>query len=400
MTIIFANESTGWQVSRYIPSGTNPNVGGSEAVYGPEAQQVAILAYSSEPPNADAGYELRAVGYSNIPSYSQAGPPAGTSYYFKGFFGSVAVAAEGQASFYGGRIFDVFFSDTLIAEPGTDDGYRALKGATAVIDAVNATDVTFFGNDSATDIVRVGDAGITFSGDDQFYGRGGNDLLEGGAGRDLLDGGVGNDILYGGAGNDRLYGGNETDQLFGGTGGDILDGGIGGDRMTGGIGDDIYYVDNIYDGVFENSGEGTDIVFTSISYKMPGAIEYASTLESGNINITGNELKNIITGNWDDNILDGGGNDDILRGGEGSDTLIGGAGADTFTFLVGEAQGDTILDFNGNGKGYGDVLQLVGFGENTRIEKVSGNLYQIIDDGIVETITIIGSVSQSDLQIV
>lgn len=120
----------------------------------------------------------------------------------------------------------------------------------------------------------------------------------------------------------------------------------------------------------------------------------------GNLNITGNDLKNIITGNPDDNILDGGGNDDILRGGEGSDTLVGGAGADIFTFLVGEAQGDTILDFNGNGKGYGDVLQLVGFGENTRIEKVSGNLYQILDDGIVETITIIGSVSQSDLQIV
>ena len=171
------------------------------------------------------------------------------------------MATEGQYSFYGGRIFDVFFSDTLIAEPSTHDGYRALKGATAVIDAVNATDVTFFGNDSATDIVRVGDAGITFSGDDQFYGRGGNDLL---------DGGVGNDILDGAAGNDRLYGGNETDQLFGGTGGDILDGGIGGDRMTGGIEDDIYYVDNIYDGVFKNSGEGTDIVFASISYKMPG----------------------------------------------------------------------------------------------------------------------------------
>lgn len=85
MTIIFASESAGWQVSRYIPPGTNPNVGGSEAVYGPEAQQVAILANWSEPPNTDVGYELRAVGYSNIPSYSQAGSPAGTSYYFKGF---------------------------------------------------------------------------------------------------------------------------------------------------------------------------------------------------------------------------------------------------------------------------------------------------------------------------
>ena len=51
-----------------------------------------------------------------------------------------------------------------------------------------------------------------------------------------------------------------------------------------------------------------------------------------------------------------------LDGGGGADVLIGGAGNDTFVFNAGQANGDTIIDFAGNGAGAGDTLSFVGFG--------------------------------------
>jgi Ca2+-binding RTX toxin-like protein len=52
----------------------------------------------------------------------------------------------------------------------------------------------------------------------------------------------------------------------------------------------------------------------------------------------------------------------VLDGGRGVDSLTGGAGNDTFVFRKGEAGGDTVVDFNGNGAAAGDQLQLVGYG--------------------------------------
>ncbi len=59
-------------------------------------------------------------------------------------------------------------------------------------------------------------------------------------------------------------------------------------------------------------------------------------------------------------VLSGG--DDVIDGGPGLDTLTGGPGNDTFVLHAGEAGGDTITDFNGNGAGLGDQLQFVGYG--------------------------------------
>ena len=52
----------------------------------------------------------------------------------------------------------------------------------------------------------------------------------------------------------------------------------------------------------------------------------------------------------------------LLDGGGSADTITGDAGDDTFVLHAGEANGDTITDFAGNGAGAGDTLNFVGFG--------------------------------------
>lgn len=141
---------------------------------------------------------------------------------------------------------------------------------------------------------------------------------------------------------------------------DTLMGGIGADTMTGGTGNDWYWVDNTGDRVIELANEGTDKVFTTISYTLTDNVEDLALQEiATNINGTGNTLNNTITDNTKDNILDGGAGNDIIRASGGNDTLIGGLGADTLTGGLGNdrfvytdlthsllAGIDSIKDFN------------------------------------------------------
>jgi Ca2+-binding RTX toxin-like protein len=52
----------------------------------------------------------------------------------------------------------------------------------------------------------------------------------------------------------------------------------------------------------------------------------------------------------------------LLNGLGGADTLTGGGDNDTFAFIAGQANGDSVTDFNGNGAAAGDALRFVGFG--------------------------------------
>ena len=53
-------------------------------------------------------------------------------------------------------------------------------------------------------------------------------------------------------------------------------------------------------------------------------------------------------GNASNNSIHGNAGDNQLNGGAGADVLIGNAGDDTFVFVVGQADGDTIVDFDGD----------------------------------------------------
>ncbi|MEQ1672217.1 MAG: hypothetical protein ABL893_15285, partial [Hyphomicrobium sp.] len=192
----------------------------------------------------------------------------------------------------------------------------------------------------------------------------GIDVLHGGTGNDVLYGQGGTDTLYGEEDNDTLHGGSGNDTLYGGAGNDTLLGGPGAaDSMYGGIGNDIMLVDSAGDGAFEVLGEGTnDFVYTTVSYTLGAGQEIegftASPLSNTSpVNLTGNDLRQVIRGNNGINtILGGGGNDslygfggnDTIESQQGNDALFGGTGVDRFQFRqsLGVASGiDRIYDF-------------------------------------------------------
>ena len=166
-------------------------------------------------------------------------------------------------------------------------------------------------------------------------------FLRGGDGADTLTGGLGDDTLAGQAGENSLSGGDGADSLIGGDEADALDGGTGVDTMTGGLGDDDYFVDDFFDVVVENPGEGLDRAFISETWFMAANVEQLFMQGSGNINTRGNALANVIEGNSGNNRFNGLNGDDTLFGGDGNDTINGGGqnddmdggdGIDTLSF--------------------------------------------------------------------
>src|SRR5690606_20249984 len=141
----------------------------------------------------------------------------------------------------------------------------------------------------------------------ETYGTSGSDSITG-----ITSGGSVNDIIFG-------LGGDDT--ISAGSGNDYIDGGNGNDSMAGGAGDDIYIVDSIYDVVSENSNQGIDVVYASVSHTLSNNVENLTLTGESNIDATGNTLSNLIIGNSGNNILDGK---------AGSDRMIGGLGADIY----------------------------------------------------------------------
>jgi Ca2+-binding RTX toxin-like protein len=128
--------------------------------------------------------------------------------------------------------------------------------------------------------------------------------------------------------------------LTGNTGSNAIDGKAGADTMRGGAGNDTYRVDNAGDQVQEIAGQGTDKVYSSVSYSLAGQyVENLTLTGSANINATGNGLANKLIGNSGNNVLNGGG---------GTDVMTGGGGLDTFVFSTSLVAGniDTITDFS------------------------------------------------------
>jgi Ca2+-binding RTX toxin-like protein len=245
-------------------------------------------------------------------------------------------------------------NDTLSGGGGNDQlnggtGADSMSGGTGsdiyVVD--DAGDAVFENSGEGNDEVRTTLAAyaltanverLKFTGTGSFTGTG-NDL------HNDITGGASDDVLSGGDGYDQLYGAGGNDSLYGGTGGDVLSGGAGMDYMEGGEGDDVYIVDTSADTVVEYSGEGIDLIYTTVSnYTLGANLENLSWNTTGAFTGTGNALDNAITGGGSNDVLDGGDGNDTLRGQGGNDTLYGSDGDD---LLIGGPGADTMNGGNG-----------------------------------------------------
>ena len=216
-----------------------------------------------------------------------------------------------QIFFDGGQIFGFGGDDVLKGYFAADyidggDGADQMSGwsgdDTYVVD--NTGDVVVEFAERGTDLVK---ASVTYSLSDNVE----NLTLTGTAAIN----GTGN------AQANSLIGNSGDNTLSGAAGNDIINGGGGKDSLIGGLGDDTYFITSAGSTVTENAGEGRDTELASISYVMDANVENLVLTGTGNIDGTGNDVRNTLTGNAGNNILDGG---------KGIDTMIGGAGNDTY----------------------------------------------------------------------
>lgn len=179
-----------------------------------------------------------------------------------------------------------------------------------------------------------------------------------------LMGGIEN--IVGSIYDDYLYGNHLSNVISSGMGDDVLFGGTGKDKLLGSLGNDTYYVDNAGDKVYENPGEGSDWVNSSVSYTLPSYVENISLTGAKNLNAKGNDQNNYILGNSGKN---------ILNGQDGIDTLTGGLGADRFVFstLPTGSNYDLITDFQ-------DGLDKIGL-DDAVFKKLKGD--KNLNDNIV-----------------
>jgi Ca2+-binding RTX toxin-like protein len=80
--------------------------------------------------------------------------------------------------------------------------------------------------------------------------------------------------------------------------------------------------------VIEAAGEGTDFVYSTISYVLGNNVEDLELVGTLNLKGTGNDLSNKLWGNSGANELFGGKGDDHLQGRDGNDLIYGGQGND------------------------------------------------------------------------
>ena len=128
----------------------------------------------------------------------------------------------------------------------------------------------------------------------------------------------------------KINGSSDSQTITGSYGADILSGGGGVDILIGGLGDDVYFYTGS-ESVIESSDSGRDIAISSRTMALSANVEVGvAESQATDLDITGNNLDNLLVGNSSANTLSGGLGADTLVGNNGDDVLIGGAGSDVY----------------------------------------------------------------------
>lgn len=300
--------------------------------------------------------------------------------------------------------------DTVGAGRDTVTGFEDLVGS-AFADTLTAAADTRSIHGGAGDDRIVGLAGNLFgdAGNDTFVASSGDDWFDGGAGFDTIDysqstgpinmitsvdvGGYGTgssgydtalsiERIIGSAYNDTLRASGNGDALVGGAGNDSLIASTGSSNtLTGGTGSDTYTVYAAGDGIVELANEGTDQVFSSVSFSLAANVENLTLTGTAGLTGKGNDIANAIIGNDGNNALYGFGGDDTLYGNAGNDRLDGGTGVDK---LYGGTGDDTYIVSSATAYAYENA----GEGTDTVYASVSHTLRANI-----ENLTLTGALS-------
>ncbi|MEO9877380.1 MAG: calcium-binding protein [Anderseniella sp.] len=222
-------------------------------------------------------------------------------------------------------------------------------------------------------------------GNDLIWGEDLADTLSGGLGDDFLDGGAGTDtyIYNAGDGHDTIQdigNGIDTDDLLQITGYtraqttiELIDGLNQIDLVFTGTGDRISLIDPLASGSSFRGINLIEFVDEGVTWNTAdlSALAVAAQATSGDDQIIGSSVADIIDGGaGDDDIAAGDGQDD-LSGGAGNDQLDGGTNNDTYRFGQGDGQ-DTITE-TGNGLDSADKLIISDYLSNqTIVQRVAG----------------------------
>ena len=161
--------------------------------------------------------------------------------------------------------------------------------------------------------------------------------------------------------------------LFGNTGNNLLNGGGGADTMSGGAGNDTYFVDNAVDTVHRECRRRQRRGLRLRQLRADG--------QCGDVGAAGLRRPQRHRQRAGQHVCSAIPATTRSTAVAAPTSLTGDAGNDTFVFKAGEANGDMIVDFAGNGAAAGNSLQFVGYGPGATFTNIDPTHWQVNYNG-------------------
>jgi Ca2+-binding RTX toxin-like protein len=297
-------------------------------------------------------------------------PAAGTAFVLSSQIGASAPAGH-RISVISGT--SDYANELIVSGPNTNltgvvFGNYGLDGDTVRLLGTAGGDILI---GSTIDDIFVGDAGA-----DSYNGAGGSDTVSYSGSASAVTVNLATGLGSGGfaagdalAAIENIIGSSGADTLTGNAQNNTIRGGAGADTLTGGGGVDTLSYEGSASQVLINLGNG----------QAQGGDAQGDVFSN---------FRNLMGSDHADGLF-GDGLENVIRGGRGADSLFGGLNNDTFVFRQGEADGDTLIDFAGNGVAAGDQLLIEGYGAGTTLVQIDATHWEIrSNNSPTETLTL------------